>query len=191
MFIKLKNKAITKLSSLTKHDFAELGHYGYISEQFIDICIDQHHIEMQIRLIIKNLDEAFIKNWDITDQDIEMYNEMISEGSSFGIYEDATLVAIAICEEKKWNNSLYIENIIVGEKSRRKGFGKLLINEIISFAKAKNFRIVELETQNTNIPAVQFYKSQGFNITGLKTNIYDNNTIEKALYMTYDLNNHY
>lgn len=186
----MKNKAITKLSSLTNQDFVELGYNGYISEQFIDICIDHHQIEMQISLIIKNLDEAFVKHWDITDRDIEMYNEMISEGNSFGIYEDAVLVAIAICEEKKWNNSLYIENIIVAEKSRRKGFGKLLINEVLSFAKAKNFRVVELETQNTNVPAVRFYQSQGFNITGLKTNIYDYNTIEKALYMTYDLKNH-
>jgi ribosomal protein S18 acetylase RimI-like enzyme len=76
---------------------------------------------------------------------------------------------------------------LVSEKYRQKGIGKLLIEKVIAHAQHKNFRLIELETQNTNVPAIKFYQNQGFKITGLNMKLYNEEKNEMALYMTYDI----
>lgn len=127
-----------------------------------------------------------MKDFETTSNDIDTYNDLMIEGNSFGAYTNE-LVGFAICEEHDWNNSLYISNFIVSQKERRKGIGKHLLEKIIEHAKNKKIRLIELETQNTNVPAIKFYQKQGFKITGLKSNLYDNEGIEKAIYMTFEM----
>lgn len=130
--------------------------------------------------------ENYVKDFETTSNDIDTYNDLMIEGNSFGAYTNE-LVGFAICEEHDWNNSLYISNFIVSQKERRKGIGKHLLEKIIEHAKNKKIRLIELETQNTNVPAIKFYQKQGFKITGLKSNLYDNEGIEKAIYMTFEM----
>ena len=65
----------------------------------------------------------------------------------------------------------------------------LHIKKVIEISRQKNFRHIELETQNTNVPAIEFYKKQGFEITGMNMTIYDpyENKDEVALFMVYEL----
>ena len=110
----------------------------------------------------------------------------MKQGNSFGVYGNE-LLGFAICEEQEWNNSFYISNIIVSQNERQKGIGKLLIQKIIEQAKNKKIRLISLETQNTNVPAIKFYHKLGFKITGLMSNLYDDENIEKAIYMSYEI----
>src|SRR5207302_341896 len=79
---------------------------------------------------------------------------------------------------------LWIENIQVSEKFRGKSIGSLLINKLIEYAKHKKYRHIELETQNTNVPAIHFYIKQGFGITGFNLTLYNyEDNKEVAIYM--------
>ncbi|WP_228372450.1 GNAT family N-acetyltransferase [Chryseobacterium daeguense] len=87
---------------------------------------------------------------------------------------------------REWNNSLFIENILVNENFRGQNIGKLLIKNVNRKARKLQCRIVELETQNTNYPAIQFYLKAGFKITGINTKLYNDST-ETALFMSFDV----
>lgn len=177
---------IEVLNGLTKEQYENLGHDGYESNQFYDLMLERDKDSTLFKLIRTGLKKKYVKCFRTTFEDIEVYNKYILEGNSFGAY-DKGLVGLAICKEHKWNNSLYLSNLLVSGKKRQKGIGKLLIQNIIEHAKNKNIRLIELETQNTNVPAITFYQKQGFKITGLKTNLYNKDVIEKAIYMTFEI----
>jgi GNAT superfamily N-acetyltransferase len=53
---------------------------------------------------------------------------------------------------------MYLEDIIVTEKMRGKGLGKLLFDRLIEEAKEKKFNGMMWQVLNWNEPAVNFYK---------------------------------
>lgn len=177
---------IEVLKSLTKEEFENLGHDGYESSQIYKLTLDSNDYSIIFKLKLENLKENYVKDFGTTSNDIDIYNDLMIDGYSFGAYTNE-LVGFAICEVHDWNNSLYISNFIVSQKERQKGIGKQLMEKIIENAKNKKIRLIELETQNTNVPAIKFYQKQGFKITGIKSNLYDNEVIEKAIFMTFEI----
>lgn len=181
--------SITLLTELSIENFIIPGHYGYVSDEIYKVKKFSDSESISFNFKSEKTDVPYVKTWKLTDENIHHYRKIIAEGFSFGAYEDNDLAGFIFCEERKWNNSLYIENLIVSESFRRKGIGKLLIKKVIELSRQKNFRHIELETQNTNVPAIEFYKKQGFEITGMNMTLYDplENKDEVALFMTYDL----
>lgn len=53
---------------------------------------------------------------------------------------------------------LFLEDIIVTEKERNKGYGKLLFNEVVKVAKTEQVRRMEWQVLEWNAPAIEFYK---------------------------------
>ena len=53
---------------------------------------------------------------------------------------------------------LYLEDILVTEKMRGKGLGKLLFDRLITEAKEKNFSAIVWQVLEWNEPAINFYK---------------------------------
>jgi len=56
---------------------------------------------------------------------------------------------------------VYLEDLFVEPQYRGKGFGKALLEEVISIAKQKNCGRVEWSVLDWNTPAIDFYKSMG------------------------------
>ena len=61
-----------------------------------------------------------------------------------------------------------IEELIVNEKYRSKGVGKILLDNAIEYAKTKNCEIVELTSNLTREKAHNFYIKNGFNKSSYK-----------------------
>lgn len=181
--------SITLLTELTFESFKNLGHYGYVSNEIFKVKKSTDSNSISFVLKSEKTEIPYVKTWKLTDENIDHYIKIVSERYSFGAYENNELAGIVLCEERKWNNTLYIENLLVSESHRRKGIGKLLIKKVIELSRQKNFRLIELETQNTNGPAIGFYKNQGFEVTGMNLTLYDpfENNDEIALFMVYDL----
>lgn len=181
--------SITLLTESTFENFFKFGHYGYVSNEIYKVKIFSDRESISFNFKSEKTDVPFVKTWKLSDENIIHYRKIIAEGFSFGAYEDNELIGFILCEERKWNNTLYVENLLVSESHRRKGIGKLLIKKVIEISHHKNFRHIELETQNTNVPAIEFYKKQGFEITGMNMTLYDplENKDEVALFMVYDL----
>ncbi|WP_126651878.1 GNAT family N-acetyltransferase [Chryseobacterium aureum] len=175
---------IRKLQKLESDPTLDWGQNGYTT----DIRYVVSSIEMggAFEFILKEKALPYSKTWETTSEELEDLNTLIEQGNSFGAYVNEELAGWIICEHRTWNNSFYIENILVDEKHRRKGIGIMLIKSAIKEARKLNCRVIELETQNTNYPAIQFYRRMGFNMTGLNTRLY-NNSEETAIFMTLDM----
>jgi ribosomal protein S18 acetylase RimI-like enzyme len=55
----------------------------------------------------------------------------------------------------------------VDEKHRMVGVGTRLVEELTHLARDLKLRVVVCETQNTNVPAIEFYRKAGFELDGV------------------------
>ena len=56
---------------------------------------------------------------------------------------------------------MYLEDLLVTEKYRRQGIGKLLFTELFKEAKVKNYNGIAWQVLDWNEPAINFYKKLG------------------------------
>ena len=174
---------ILKLTLINDSLTKQWGHNGYITNQVYEVNATNRP-DATIFSLTK-IEKKYRKDWKTTFDDIQNYNEIIKEGHSFGAFESHQFVGMIICNARTWNNTLHVETILVSEKPRRKNIGQKLIENVKRHSKVNKFRLVELETQNTNVPAIDFYLKQGFNITGINLKLY-NTEKEIAFFMTYE-----
>lgn len=57
--------------------------------------------------------------------------------------------------------ALYLEDLVVNEKHRGKGYGKALLDAIVHQAKTANCKQVRWQVLDWNEPAIEFYKGIG------------------------------
>lgn len=66
-----------------------------------------------------------------------------------------------------------MEDIVVSGAHRGRGIASLLMRDVERRARAAGARVLWLETQNTNFPAIQFYRKVGFRLCGMDDTLYD------------------
>ncbi len=81
---------------------------------------------------------------------------------------------------------VYITNVAVFPKFRRKGVGKKLIASLTELAVQENAEFITLEVRKTNSSAISLYEKTGFQTVGERKNFYENPR-EDAVLMTYYL----
>jgi ribosomal protein S18 acetylase RimI-like enzyme len=123
---------------------------------------------------------GFVKRWSDGPADRDRRREVIGHGLSFGAYRDVKLVGVVLVERRAWNNSLHIEDIEVSPEYRGRGIGKQLLEKAAETARAEKARIISLETQNTNYPAIRFYRANGFEIDSIDLSLYTNEDAERG-----------
>ena len=66
---------------------------------------------------------------------------------------------------------LYLEDIIVTESMRGKGFGKLLLDHTIEYAKEQGYSGMMWQVLDWNTPAIDFYKKYNTKFDGEWINV--------------------
>lgn len=93
-----------------------------------------------------------------------------------GCYGDEDLVGIVAFHQEsriKLRHKAYIRSMYVQPEYRKKGIGKLLLNELIARAKAiQEIEILLLDVVTNNLSAKQLYLSFGFQIYGIEKMAY-------------------
>ena len=90
----------------------------------------------------------------------------------FGFFvaeKKGTIVGIALYYYKysTWKGRcLFLEDLIVTEPERRKGYGRLLFEKVVELAKMEKVRRLEWQVLDWNEPAIAFYRKYGSEITG-------------------------
>jgi ribosomal protein S18 acetylase RimI-like enzyme len=155
---------------------------GYVSDEkfAVEKREDGDHIVFDIRLVRLEQPHRATFEQDFKGDDLQRYTEMLSQGYSYGAYHNGRLVAFAICEINDWNRSLRIWEFQVMQDYRRQGIGRALMEHVVAKAVGGNFRIVVLETQNTNVPAIRFYRRMGFSLEALDLSLYTNEDVESG-----------
>ena len=81
------------------------------------------------------------------------------------------------------SGEVYITNVAVKNKYRRKGVAVGLLSELIELAKEAESEFVSLEVRCSNTQAISLYGKLGFEKIGIRKNFYENPR-EDALIMT-------
>lgn len=102
----------------------------------------------------------------------------LAEGEfAVGAYDGAAWVGVAVGERRDWNRSLWVHEFHVAPDYQRQGVGRRLMDTLAGRAAAAGLRALTLETQNTNVPAIRFYRAAGFVIEGVDVGYYTNDDL--------------
>ena len=89
---------------------------------------------------------------------------------------------------QKIMDELHLLNICVKPESQGKGFGRLMLNHVISFAEMNSTAVILLEVRSSNQRAQQLYLQSGFNEMSVRTGYYPaEQGREDAVLMAMDL----
>lgn len=130
---------------------------------------------MEIRKTkLEDLDSVFELLDELYENKIEYskftqkYKESLEDNSFYGIVaiENNKVVGVLISRVinrlAKKKNILFIDDLIVNEKCRNIGVGKLLIQTATAYAISKDCGALELTSMIQNINAHRFYENNGF-----------------------------
>lgn len=151
---------------------------GYTSPARYRVTREETPEHISFHLDLEPVNPPFVKTWETVPEDFQFYETLVEDGFSLGAYEAGQLVGVALAEVRRWNRSLMIWEFHVLEGYRRQGVGRQLMDILEGRARAAGLRIMEVEAQNTNTPAIQFYRQMGFAIEAIDTSYYSNHDLE-------------
>jgi ribosomal protein S18 acetylase RimI-like enzyme len=166
-----------EIKPLTEIDHNTLNRLitGYVSDSKYVVNWEDSDRKSLIALELTLLDKPYVKTYErIDDETLERYQQIVKSGYSLGAYEDSRLVALAIAEVHHWNASLWVWEFHVAESCRGRGIGRALMDTLVEKAGAAHVRVMVCETQNTNVPAIRFYRRMGFRLEGINFSLYSN-----------------
>ena len=124
------------------------------------------------------LASSFSNPWSL-----DMVSELLGSDSAvcFGAVCEDKLVGYACLEWVLDEGSL--TDIAVNPDYRGRGFAKALMSELVSEAEKRDMQFVTLEVRESNISAVNLYRSFGFEDVGKRPRYYKD-PVEDALLLT-------
>ena len=152
-------------------------HYTYTSDSHYKAQLVEDENGFSFNFKKEKLPE--ILNRDCYDT---LFQPYWNDVSAYGVFEDeesAEPIAVLELAREEWNNRLVITQLLVDENQRGNGIGKMLIDKTVEIAKEEDFRLITLETQTCNIPAIEFYKKCGFSFAGTNLHFYSNDDISE------------
>ena len=153
-----------------RYKYHEL-HYVYSSEAHYVPSFSSSKESFNFSFVRKKLgsvythdsyDTLFNDNWE----GCEAYGVFVSE------YDNP--IAYLELAREEWNDRLIITNLLVKEEYRHHGIGSVLMQKAKEVAAKEDRRIITLETQTCNIPAIDFYLHHGFVFSGTNLYFYSN-----------------
>ena len=147
---------------------------GYVSRQKYQVSYTSNEQATSFTLELVDLAAPYIHHFDPAEEDILHSQKALEAGWSIGAFDGDELAAIAIAEPEKWNDTLRIWEFHVVESYRGEGIGRQMMERLAERATLAGLRAMVVETQNTNVPAIRFYRKAGFAIEGIDISLYTN-----------------
>jgi ribosomal protein S18 acetylase RimI-like enzyme len=148
--------------------------YRYVSDSYYDVSIDCDASCWVIKLSLKPFAEPFEKVFEE-----KFFEKHIEEPRVFAAETKSKQIGWLELGYDSWNNRMRVWDISVEENCRRKGIGALLMNHAVKVAKERRARMLVLETQGCNVPAINFYLKFGFELIGFDVAAYSNKDVER------------
>ena len=143
--------------------------YKYTSEKYYENHIERQNNGWNFSLAEERLEFPFVKKFE------EEIFEPYKDGSEVYLAEfDEEEAAVMVIHHMEWNNTLLIHDLYVDDRFKRNGIGRGLIEVAKKRATELGVRAINLETQTSNYPAIQFYLKNGFDLIGFNAISYSN-----------------
>lgn len=148
--------------------------YNYTSEKYYEIHTETNNNGWNFFLTEETFEIPYEKNLE------EEIFDSHKKGSEVYVSEiNGEESGIMVIQHIKWNETLLIHNLYVDKQFKRKGIGRALFEIVKKRAHELGVRMITLETQTSNYPAIQFYLKNGFQLIGLNLYSYSNDDIRK------------
>jgi ribosomal protein S18 acetylase RimI-like enzyme len=148
--------------------------YRYVSDSYYDVSIAHGVGSWIVELGLKPFAESFEKIFEE-----KFFEKHVEEPRVFAVETKGKRVGWLELGYDSWNNRMRVWDISVEENWRRKGIGALLMNQAVKVAKKRGARMLVLETQSCNVPAIDFYLEFGFELIGFDAAAYSNKDVER------------
>jgi ribosomal protein S18 acetylase RimI-like enzyme len=165
---------IMEIVSLDKkeYDYYPLE-YRYETEEYYKVSVNCGKEGFGESFERQRLEEKlFYENTDT------LFQEYWNNPKAFGVKDDSgEIIAFLEFDTEEWNNRLVMTQLLVKDECRGKGVGRMLFDFVKDYARREEYRIITLETQNINTPAIDFYLKMGFTFCGTNLFFYSNDDI--------------
>jgi ribosomal protein S18 acetylase RimI-like enzyme len=131
----------------------------------VDIHFDTIRLPRPMRVEYPRLSDELIEHW----QREECF--LIIRGMQDEI------IGFVDAQAQRWHNVLWVSNLVVDSRYRRKGFGSILLKQANRWAVEQNLNRLMLEVQTKNHPAIAFAQKHGFQFCGYNERYYPNGDI--------------
>ena len=149
--------------------------FRYRTDSYLDVQIAEEPGVSRIEFRQKMFDAPVEKELEVTWMEDFMHAPML-----FAAVDDEEQIAGYLeLNLERWNNRMRVANLFVEEPFRGTGAGTALMEHAAAVAKKAGARMLVLETQSCNMPAIRFYLSRGFAIGGLDLFHYSNEDLQK------------
>jgi ribosomal protein S18 acetylase RimI-like enzyme len=148
--------------------------YRYSTSQYYDVSVRRERGSWKIELALKPLGITLEKG-----QPGKLFENHIEEPRVFAASLGNRQVGWIELGYDKWNNRMRVWEFLVEEAFRRMGIGTLLMKQAVRIARERGARMLVLETQTCDVPAIDFYLKFGFELIGFDIAAYSNEDIER------------
>jgi len=130
-------------------------------------------------LVFELVEKPFEKRFPLPAMMIGYYRGVLSGGLCFKAVEDDAFVGITIADTQ-WNGIAIVWELHVDAAYRRRGIGRSLLDAVEDAARSKGLRMVSIEVQSTNVPALDFYRACGYEVGAIDAAFYSNDDVAKG-----------
>lgn len=171
----LKLKGTIEIVELAKSDvYLSKLRSKYSTSEYYDLSVSREFGRWRIELALKPLGKTLEK-----DYQGKLFEGHLEEPRVFAAVLDNKQVGWIELGYHKWNNRMRVWEFLVEQELRRRGIGALLMKHAVKVSKEKGARMLVLETQTCDVPAINFYVKFGFELIGFDTAAYSNEDIER------------
>lgn len=146
----------------------------YCTSGYYDLSVCHSFESWTINLALKPLEKKLEKNYQG-----KLFENHVEEPRVFAAMLGGRQIGWIELGYEKWNNRMRVWEFLVEEELRRKHIGIALMNHAVKISKEKGARMLVLETQTCNVPAINFYLKFGFELIGFDSAAYSNEDVEK------------
>ena len=104
----------------------------------------------------------------------EMEKKFVDKDYKILICEESQVkVGFCVFVSRRWNNTAYIEMLILEEGYRSKGLGKSVVDNVVKICREGNIRRIFCDVGTDNARAVNFYLRNKFSMAGFLKDFLD------------------
>jgi GNAT superfamily N-acetyltransferase len=145
---------------------------GYSSTEVYRVAREETPDTIRFELRLTRLEQPLVKRYPLDAAELTRYRDLAHKGHVFGAFEDEFCSGIAICDPQAWNRSLIVHEFHIAPDVQRRGIGRQLMAAVERHARLLGMRVIVCETQNSNVPAIRFYRALGFTLDGIDVSLY-------------------